>query len=680
MKTCALCLLLCLAAAPAAAQTAAQPPFRVDVEGVEIDVRVIDRDGHPVPGLTASDFEIHEDGVRQEIRAFMPVRVPVVARASSRVESDVQSNRQAADGRVYAFVLDDLHTHPLRSNRVKSVVRQFLDRHFGANDMAAIVTTSGREDAVQQLTGNRAALMAAVDAFHGSKLRSSSLERVGEYYRLQQRGEVERGDRDVRVNDPFEPERAHMARRTMTAVRNVARWLDTIPARRKTLIFVSEGIDYDLQNFADFRFSSGVLADVREAIAAAARSSTAIYTVDPRGLGGIEDETIEVAGLPDDATNVGTPMFQAVLRTSQDSLRMVAEQTGGFAILNTNDLHGRFAQLVREGSEYYLLGYQSTNPRRDGRFRRVEVRVSRPDVRVVARQGYFAREVEAPPDRRPLQAALESPVPLTGLPVAASAAVFKGTHDRASVVVTAAIGPGLALEEHEGTARGRVTLAVFAVDMDGKVAASDTRTLALGLRSSTREVVDREGLRAVTRLELKPGKYQLRVAARDDRAERIGTVLQDVIVPDFAEGAIAMAQLVLGGQANPGVAAVFDSAVRDALGVPPTTARQFEPEDNLVAMTELYDNRRVNTAPVQVVTSLVDAHGRAAYRIEETVEGFAFDPSRRAYRHRVSIPLRDVAAGDYVLRVEARPRDGDARPMVREVPISVRPGGRAHTL
>ena len=103
---------------------------------------------------TAADFEVFEDGVKQDIRVFTPVKVPFEPRPRTAltIEPDVQTNRVPFNGRVYVFVLDDLHTHPLRTQRVRAAMRQFLDRHFGANARAAIVTTSGRPETVQDLT------------------------------------------------------------------------------------------------------------------------------------------------------------------------------------------------------------------------------------------------------------------------------------------------------------------------------------------------------------------------------------------------------------------------------------------------------------------------------------------------------------------------------------------------
>jgi VWFA-related protein len=154
-NACALCLFILLAAETAYVQQIpplqAPEPFRTETEAVEIDVRVVDEQGRLVAGLTADDFEVFEDGVRQTLRIVTPVQVPTLPRprVGGMAERDTRSNRVPFNGRVYAIVLDDLHIHPLRANRVKAVVRQFVERHFAANDRAAVVVTSGRGDAMQ---------------------------------------------------------------------------------------------------------------------------------------------------------------------------------------------------------------------------------------------------------------------------------------------------------------------------------------------------------------------------------------------------------------------------------------------------------------------------------------------------------------------------------------------------
>ena len=687
MKTfAALCLCTGLAASAAFAQQAPSnaQPFRTGIEAVEIDVRALDDKGQPIAGLSASDFEVLEDGVRQDVRVFTPVRVPSVPRprAATFVEPDTQSNREPFNGRVYVFVLDDLHTHPLRTPRVKAVVRQFLDRYFSANDRAAIVTTSGRRETAQDLTSSTAVLNRALDAFAGQQLRASTLEKIEAYYRLRNSGEsvVDKDNNPVKILDPLDADRAHQARQALTSLRDVARWLDSVPARRKALIFVSEGIDYDMNNVIDNAYSSGLLADVRDVLSNAARSNTSIYAVDPRGLAGFADDAIELSSLPDETTRLGQSAFADALRWTQDNLRVLADETGGFALLNTNDMASGFDRIVRENSEYYVLGYQPSNPRRDGRYRKIEVRITRPGARAVARRGYFAPKNDAPrPDpSEGMRALIDSPLPVSGLSINSAATVFRGAKDKASVLATVEIGPDVALTTNNGVAHGQVNVSVVAVDLDGKVAAAENPVVTLNLRPATQAAVSTYGFRATSRLELKPGRYQLRIAAKDATSGKAGSVLHDLVVPDFAKPPVAMSQVLLASQGATRIATTtVDPVLKDALNVPPTAIREFDPSDTTTVLAEVYDNRAQGIEPVVLMTTVTDDRGTVAFRSEERVERFAFEPQRHAYRHRVTIPMKDLKPGSYVLRVTAQPSKAGAEVVAREVPFSVKTAATA---
>src|SRR6186713_786851 len=167
-----------------------QPPitFRAEVNYVEVDARVLDREGKFIPGLEASDFQVFEDGKPQKVSAFSLVNIPLERAerplfAAKPIEPDVRTNLDAADGRIYVIVLDDLHTAALRSQRIKAAAKQFIERYVGANDLAAVVHTSGRSDAGQEFTTSQSHLLSSVDKFMGRKLNSSTLNMIDDVQR-----------------------------------------------------------------------------------------------------------------------------------------------------------------------------------------------------------------------------------------------------------------------------------------------------------------------------------------------------------------------------------------------------------------------------------------------------------------------------------------------------------------
>ena len=191
--------------------------------------------------------------------------------AASPIEPDVKSNEKPFDGRVYVMVVDDLHTRFGRSIRVKAAAKQFIERRLGANDLMAVVHTAGSSEANQEFTSNKRLLLAAVDKTQGRKLDSATANKTNEYNRT----------RDIRqqgdpLNDPDDMERGFNARTTLDTLRNVADWFGAVRGRRKAILFVSEGIDYDIydviaQNGSNHQSASTVLDATREAIGAATR-------------------------------------------------------------------------------------------------------------------------------------------------------------------------------------------------------------------------------------------------------------------------------------------------------------------------------------------------------------------------------------------------------------------------
>src|SRR5918996_4607364 len=152
--------------------------FRVEVNYVEVDVRVVDDRGNIVTGLAAEDFEVLEDGRPQKVAAFSFVNLPIERAVrplfvTETIEADVQTNEQV-EGRVYLLVLDDLHTDPTRAVRVKAAARRFFEQSFGVNDLAAVTYTSGRAADTQDFTNNARLLLNAIDKFTGRKLPSAT--------------------------------------------------------------------------------------------------------------------------------------------------------------------------------------------------------------------------------------------------------------------------------------------------------------------------------------------------------------------------------------------------------------------------------------------------------------------------------------------------------------------------
>ncbi len=721
-----------LLGATGAAQ-APQPPsvtFQVEVNYVDVDAVVTDEAGNFVSGLAREDFEVFEDGKPQKIEMFSYVELPVTppdrfAVLGRPVTSDVRSNRRAFEGRVYVIVLDDLDISPLRGGLVKRAAREFVDRHLDATDIAAVVYTSGRTDATQDFTSDRNLFTAAIDKFVGRRLRSAAVETLERHYQRQLSKGL--GDRDEELSpDPNavivdaaapmnvrDMERDQRAHAVLDTLRNLGDFMAGVRGRRKAVVLFSEGVEMPVREIYGVRTSTDVVGAIKDTITAAARSNVNFFAIDPRGLIGMTTEFIELAG--SGAPEVATGAFGSLnaqqglltdIRVSQDTLRTRAVETGGFAAVNTNDLSSAFGRIVDANSRYYVLGYYPPTQARDGRFHRIEVRVKRPGLRVSARRGYAAPRGRTPAERKrdedarrtrearrgavnnttpELRDALNAPLQQSGLPFSLQAAAFKLNRKEASVALAIEFDPGAIpfAPNDGGLAANRLELSFFGIDQNGRAQRSTHTELNLTLRPETLKRVASGGLRANPRLTLVPGRYQIRVGAREASGGRLGTVFYDLEVPDFSKDPVMLSGLlVTAASANAAFTAQPDPEAGKLLPAPAVSRRTFSRNDTLTIFAEIYDNiSRQQPRLIDTGISLTSESGQEVFSAKDSVANpstsLGAGPSTSsgtgywtAYGLERDIPLKNVAAGRYLLRVEAR-RRGDGTAAVRETLIVV---------
>jgi VWFA-related protein len=668
----------------ASSQTPAQqsiptPTFRAEVEYVEVDVLVTDAQGRFVRDLRKEEFQVLEDGRRQTISNFSLVEIPgtpagpsASADADLPVPSDVQSNEQPFVGRLYVLVLDDLHTAPLRTPLVRRAAREFISRYVGSNDLMAIVNTGGRSESTQDFTSNKQLLLAAVDLFTGQKLNSSTMTRNELFYA----GGV--SSIDGRVSDPFDMERGFHAQSTTRALRQVSEWLGSIRGRRKSVVFISEGIDYDITDVFNNRAASTIIDEMRTTIGAAARSNVTIYAVDPRGLTGYDDaiETGQFADqrprtAQDDPDNpaatqprvgIGPGGLRNELQLSQDSLRTIAEETNGFAAVNSNDLASAFDRIVGDNSTYYVLAYYPPSNKRDGKVHRIEVKTSRPGVAIRARRAYVAPTGNAPAPSESyygasqvVSRALNSPLPTTGLAMRVFAAPFKDAAPNASVVLGVELrGRDLSLD-----ANRQIESSYVAVDASGRVRTGDTTRFTLKLAPDVKSRVQSQGFRLLNRVSLPPGRYQFRVAAHDEGNGTVGAVIYHLEIPDFHKAPFSMSGVLLSSKA--GVATMTaraDPQLQKLMPAPPVGLRAFPQNDELMAFVEVYDRAGTTAHTVDIVTTVKSDAGTVVFEHDDERSSSELQGASGGYGHLVQVPMSQFSPGHYVLTVEARSRLG----------------------
>jgi len=651
-----------------------QPPitFRAEVNYVEVDARVVDGKGAFVSTLKPGDVQVFEDGKPQQVSVMSLVNIPVERAerplfASRPIEADVRSNREGA-GRVYLLVLDDLHTNVLRSSRVKATARQFIERYLGANDTAAVVFTSGRTDASQDFTNSPQRLLRAVDKFMGRKVRSATLNRIDQ--ESMTRATRQQGDR---IDDIDDRERGFQARASLDTIKNLSEYLGGIRGRRKALVLFSEGIDYDINDVFNNQDATTIMDATRALIASATRANVAVYGVDPRGLTTGGDDDIQVQAYPDDTTLgiTSTSLYNEV-RLGQDSLRVLSTETGGFAVVSRNDFATAFQRIVDDNSAYYMIGYYASNEKRDGRFRKIEVRVpDHPGYVVRARKGYVAPRGKAPDTKGTpggaspeLRDALSSPLPLGGLSMATTAVVFKGPAPNGSVTVSTMIrGTDLPFVEKNGTVTNDLEFQIVATDEKGKSFPTDRNTVNLAMKPETAARVAATGFRFVSSLDLAPGRYVLRVSAREGNGKKAGSVIYDLDVPDFAKQPLSISSLAITSAVSSAVPTVRPKdPLEKLLPGPLSTYREFPVMDELAFFAEVYETAASQSHKVDLLATVKAEGGQSVFQAKEQRDSSELAGSSGGYGFSGRVPLRSLAPGLYVLRVEATSTLGN-RPM-----------------
>jgi VWFA-related protein len=672
---------------PAVPQGPEVPNFKLQVDYVEVDAFVTDQQGRFVRDLKKEDFEVLEDRKPQTISAFTLVDIPIERAirplfAAQPIDPDVKTNAQAFDGRVYILVLDDAHVQFQHTPSVKAAARRFIEQNLGANDLMAVVHVQGRAENSQEFTSSKRLLLAAVDKFLGKAERSATLERYQQYLNTQ--GSRQRGQA---VEDPVEQKRAFDARATIEELQAVADWFGSVRGRKKTILLVSEGIDYDVDDVFNKPEASMLIDRTRDLIRSATRSSVTIYAIDPRGLTDLGDQSIELNGLAaggdtDPATrDIGPGGLQNELRLQHNSLRTFAEETGGFAVINTNSFAGAFDRIVQENSSYYVLAYYPPNPKRDGKFHNLQVRVSRPGLTVRARRGYANPSGKAvpaslnPASKITVEAhdALQSPLPISGVTMSVFAAPFKGTAPNASVL----LGVEMRGQDLRLGGGDKIQITYFALDAKGKYRAGNSDTVTLNLRPETKAVVQRSGMRTLSRLQIPPGRYQLRVAVNDLATSAVGSVLYDLDVPDFAKSPLAMSGVVLAsGSASRLPTVRPDEELRPVLPAPPMGSRIFPVGDDLALFVEIYDNAGGSSHKIDIATTVTSDEGKVMFKSEDVRDSSELQGKSGGYGYSSRVPLDGLTPGIYVLKVEARSRLGQGPTANRQVQFRiVEPGG-----
>src|SRR3954471_24932176 len=376
-----------------------QPVFRTGINFVRVDVIVSDKAGNPVGDLKPEDFEVIEQGKAQKVETFKLISLDgglMSAEPPRQIRTDYDEESEAArdDVRLFAIFLDDYHVTRLASMSARQQIARFVETQLGPSDMIGLMYPLEPIASVR-MTRNHDAVAKGIGQFLGRKYDYTPRNELEEKYAYYPAEVVERIRNQV----------------SMSAIKSLITHMGSLKEGRKALILLTEGYTYMLppqlrdpvaaipgignpaahdpnagvndpnEARASFTATADMESDLRDLTDTANRNNVTIYTVDPRGLATNE------FGIDQ---NIGMQTDRQYLNSTMDTLRTLALNTDGRAIINRNDLAIGMKQIVRDTSAYYLLGYNSTFTATDGKFHEIKVRVRRPGVQARARKGYWA--------------------------------------------------------------------------------------------------------------------------------------------------------------------------------------------------------------------------------------------------------------------------------------------------
>ena len=641
------------------AQTPQAPVFRSEVDVIRLDVSVIDKDHRPVRGLKPEDFSVIEDGKSQRVIAVSEIDAaendPAPSAWMRHVPHDVAVNDLAdrvGSGRIFAIVMDDVNV-PWDDRDIVFAARaagRYLVDGLGPSDVAAVMFPfdAGKS---QDFTDDRTELIAAIDRFEPREMPWEATSRM---VPPSQGG----ADMPNRSSTALMRSQCQRAQPTVPTLNVLASRLAAIPNRRKTLVLVSTGVPVNMG--ANGGCQQALADEMRDVFRTAQRGNINIYSVDPAGYRGYEsylqNPILSARRVLGNEASPASAMSAARLR--RDFLEITADNTGGRAIVSTDEIDKGIDQIFSENGPYYLLGYQTSNPRPDGKFRRVQVKVNRPGVTIRARSGYFApllNSVANPEDRN---APASNDLGMTGLsgapgvPLRAVATPLGLTDIPGSRDGIVGVVLSVRLPPSQGPMSETLVVTRNIYDDAGKAGPPTQDSWPMELQRSAGDELRYD---IYYKLTLPPGRHQIRLNARSRLLDKSGTVFADVDVPDFTRAPLTISGITLGPSPVP--ARARTDALASMLPVVPTTEREFAPSDAVTAFVRVFEGGTAPIAPVTIAVKLLDGFDAMKFEAMATVPSTAFDATRGA-PYQVEIPLGGLVRGPYLLSISATPQGG----------------------
>ena len=657
----------------ATAQQPAQPRppvFRSSRVLVSVDVVVRDRQGNIVKGLKAEDFEVREDGRPQEVQTFSfqeiaegdvkPIETTAllagveervaagtpapVAAAEAETATKPLTSQDIAGRRLIVLLFDTSSMQPEDVQRAIDSANKYVSEQMTAADLIAVATVSSQLDVLTDFSSDRTKVAQtlarlgwtegtatpppdAATAATDEQTAAATEETVST-----EAAELDMFNNDVRLR----------------ALRTLAEALAPLE-QKKAIIYFSAGMQ---------RSGQDNQIELRTAINAAVRGHVSIYPVDTRGL-----QAVVPGGDARQASGRGQALFSGRgvaqqfgrLAASQDTLTSLAADTGGRAFTDSNDFGEAFARVRRDMSAYYLLGYSSSDPARDGRFRRIQVRVKTEGYRVEARAGYFAERDFAhtsKTDRETqLQEQMFAAVSSTDVPVMVSGGFFRMAADRYYVPISVAV-PGYAVPVKSEKEEVSLDILGLVADEQGRPLGRMRETLKFpgtaAANLSGKQVLYSSGV------TLPPGRFSVKVVVRENTTCKMGSFETSLSVPELKQSPVKVSSVVLSTQLQQGARGRNPNPLtRDGVQLVPNLTHVVSKDQKLFFYYEVYDPAEAaGEGGPQVRTSLAFYRGKVKVFETAVVERVALDAAdRKAAVFQFEIPAGSFTPGLYTCQI-----------------------------
>src|SRR6202167_5419881 len=587
--------------APSQQNTQTAYTLKVDSDLVLTNVVVRDKKtGEVVRGLTADDFQIQENGKPQKIISFdfqsvdqaAPLNeATVTGKTPNTIMGSMNrgvTSTQLRNHRLIVMFFDITSMQPEDLERAQDAARNYINRQMQPADLVAVVSLDQSLSLDRDFTANKQLLLNAVNNYSGTQGTGFQLGATSTTNQVE----------DTTAFTPDEAEYNDVnTDRELFAFEDIAHSLAYIN-EKKSLLYFSGGIQRDgIEN----------QASLHAAINASVRANMSIYSVDARGL-----EAISPLGDASTGSLRGTSGYNgAALQNNLDSnfntqevMATLSSDTGGKAFFDSNDFSPAFQRIQQDTSAYYVIGFRSTDSVKDGRYRRLTIKINRPNVKLEYRPGYYApadyRHANKDERERQLQEQLNSDLPATDVELYLQAYYFRSDTGAAAPrfsVPVSLIVPGSQIPFVKGGDRSKATLDIIGElkNTAGQDMAEIRQTVKLAIDDS--QQVSRKNIQYTTNFSLPLGKYHLKFVVRENQTGRMGSFETDINLPDLKKFPLKLSSVVLSSQ-RVAASKKDDSNPLSNGGFTwvPNVVHVFRTDQHLYMLYEVYDPASVRAA------------------------------------------------------------------------------------